>query len=260
MRHRLRLWIPDQARYDESIVAMTQIRFVSLAETGSTNDEVMARARQGEEEGLWLRADRQIGGRGRQGRSWRSPPGNLYASTLVRLRPDDPPPASLALVAALALHDAVDATLPPGAPRPTLKWPNDLLIEGAKLSGILLERDGDAVVVGTGVNLAHHPSDIDRPATSFAAFGPPPTPDDFLQLLAQCFSNRLALWRDEGLPAIRAAWLERAYPEGTPIAVHDADGEPLKGQFAGLDDNGSLLLRLADGSVRAMHAGDVFLI
>src|SRR3954468_5499421 len=116
----------------------------AVAETGSTNDDVAVLAREGAPEGLWLRADRQTSGKGRQGRAWQSPPGNLHASTLVRLRPDDPPAPTLALVAAVALHEVVT----PHAPAATIKWPNDLLVDGAKLAGILLERQGDAVVVG----------------------------------------------------------------------------------------------------------------
>ena len=136
----------------------------TVAETGSTNDDLAMLARAGVAEGLWLRAERQTGGRGRQGREWRSPPGNLYASTIVRLRPGDPPAPTLALVAAVALHQ-VAALFAPGASI-AIKWPNDLMAGGAKLSGILLERSDDAVIIGFGVNLAHHPEDLERPATS----------------------------------------------------------------------------------------------
>ncbi|RZL52832.1 MAG: biotin--[acetyl-CoA-carboxylase] ligase, partial [Sphingomonas sp.] len=137
----------------------------TVAETGSTNADMRLLARQGAEEGLWLRAERQTAGKGRLGRQWVSEPGNLYASTLVRLRPADPAPATLALVAAVALHRAVGVFLPDAA---RLKWPNDLLLGDAKLSGILLERSEDAVVVGIGVNLAHHPDLPDRATTSLA--------------------------------------------------------------------------------------------
>ena len=142
---------------------------------------MMALAQAGAEEGSWLRAERQTSGRGRQGRVWDSPSGNLFASTLVRLRPDDPPPATLALVASLALYDAVAAFLPSDAlDELSLKWPNDLLLRLAKLSGILLERQDDAIVIGIGVNLANHPDDLDRLTISLSAYGPPPAPDIFL--------------------------------------------------------------------------------
>src|SRR5690348_13140280 len=115
---------------------MPEIR--TVAETGSTNDDVLALARADVPEGTWLRAERQTAGKGRQGRSWESPPGSLYASTLVRLQPGDPPAPTLALVAAVALHQAVSAY----APDLTIKWPNDLVVRGMKLAGILLEREG----------------------------------------------------------------------------------------------------------------------
>ncbi|HZF94925.1 MAG TPA: biotin--[acetyl-CoA-carboxylase] ligase [Allosphingosinicella sp.] len=224
----------------------------SVAETGSTNDDLAALAREGASEGLWLRAERQTGGRGRQGRAWSSPPGNLYASTLVRLRPGDPPAPTLALVAAVALHEAA-SLYTPGI---LIKWPNDLLAGGAKLSGILLERADDAVVIGFGVNLAFHPTDIERPATSLAALaGSAPDPDAFLETLADAFARWLGRWRSAGLAPVRRAWLAAAHPVGTALT---AAGE--EGLFDGLDETGALRLRLADGTLRIVHAGDVFLI
>jgi len=221
----------------------------------------MALARAGEGEGLWLRADRQISGRGRQGRSWVSPSGNLFASTLVRSGEGDPPAASLALVASLALYDAVAAFLMEETHQAlTLKWPNDLLLDGAKLSGILLEREDDAVVIGIGVNLAQHPDNLDRPVTSLAAYGVAPSPDIFLRELADRFARWTAKWREPGLGAIREQWLARAHPKGAALTVHDPAGRKIDGVFDGMDADGALRLRLADGSVHVMHAGDVFLI
>lgn len=212
-------------------------------------------ARSGAAEGLWLRAERQTGGRGRQGRAWASPEGNLYASTLIRVRPGDPSPATLALVAAVALEEAVSVFVP-GA---RIKWPNDLLIDSAKLSGILLERAGDAIVIGFGVNLAHHPTGLERPATSLAAHGNAPDPQLFVETLAESFARWVASWR-EGLGPVRDRWLARAHPIGTALTVRLVDGASLDGLFGGLDANGSLILRLADGTSHAIHAGDVFLI
>jgi BirA family transcriptional regulator, biotin operon repressor / biotin---[acetyl-CoA-carboxylase] ligase len=205
-------------------------------------------AREGAPEGTWLRADRQSGGKGRQGRAWQSPPGNLYASTLVRLVPGDPPAPTLALVAAVALHE----TVRPHASDARIKWPNDLLVDGAKLAGILLERQGDAVVVGFGVNLAHHPQGLDRPATSLE---PPVAPDPFLARLAAAFAAWLGRWRAEGLAPVRAAWLAAAHPVGTVLTTNDVHG-----RFDGLDESGALRLRLEDGGLRIIHAGDVFLL
>ncbi|MBX9796153.1 biotin--[acetyl-CoA-carboxylase] ligase [Sphingomonas sp.] len=230
----------------------------TVAETGSTNADMIALAATGLGEGVWLRADRQTGGRGRQGRHWVSPPGNFYGSTLVRLHPGAPPPATLALVAAVALAEAV-AVHAPAAPL-QIKWPNDLLLAGAKLAGILLERTGDAVVVGIGVNLAHHPQDLDRPVTSLAALAAAPDPQAFAETLAECFARWLGRWRGEGLGPVRARWLDRAHPAGTALSVHLPDGTVAEGLFHGLDGDGALILRLADGAHRAIHAGDVFLI
>lgn len=216
---------------------------------------MIALAGGGADEGLWLRADRQADGRGRQGRAWASPAGNLYASTLVRLRPGDPPPATLALVAAVALAEVVSSL----TGEVTIKWPNDLLLGGAKLSGILLERAGEAVVIGIGVNLAHHPDLPDRPATSLAAHDVGIGPERFLLLLAETFARWLADWR-RGLAAIRTAWLARAHPVGTPLTARLPDGANATGTFDGLSADGALTLRLADGGVRVIHAADVFLV
>jgi BirA family biotin operon repressor/biotin-[acetyl-CoA-carboxylase] ligase len=224
----------------------------TVPETGSTNDDVAILARDGAPEGLWLRAERQSGGKGRQGRAWSSPPGNLYASTLVRLGPHDPPAPTLALVAAVALHEAA-ALFAPGL---GLKWPNDLLAGPAKLAGILLERQGEGVIIGFGVNLAHHPDLPDRPATSISALaGAAPEADAFAETLAEVFARWLVRWRAEGLAPIRAAWLTVAHPTGTALSTSEGQG-----LFEGLDEAGALKLRLADGSVRVIHAGDVFLI
>ena len=239
----------------EGAVLTQRIR--TVAETGSTNADMIALATSGLEERIWLRADRQTGGRGRQGREWVSPGGNLYASTLVRIRLSDPPAATLALVAAVALEEAVSAYLPGVI---TLKWPNDLLIGGAKLSGILLERAGEAVVVGIGVNLSHHPTDTDRVATSLAAHGVVVDPADFIETLAEAFARWVERWRGEGIDVVRRRWIACAHPVGTPLTARLPDGTAIDGLFDGLDAEGALILRLADGTRRVIHAGDVFLL
>jgi len=231
----------------------------TVAETASTNADMLAAARAGAAEGVWLCAGRQTAGRGRQGRAWTSPVGNLYASTLVRLRPADPPAPTLALVAAVAVEDAVGAYLPE-LPGLRLKWPNDLLLDGAKLAGILLERADDVVVVGVGVNLLHHPDLPDRATTSLAAHGPVVEAEDAAETLAEAFARWLARWRGEGVAPVRARWLERAHPPGTALTARPPDGSAVEGLFDGLDADGALILRLAAGERRVIHAGDVFLL
>ena len=247
--------MPDQVRHGGKGSAVTTIR--TVAETGSTNADLAQLARTGLPEGVWLRAERQTGGRGRQGRAWVSPFGNLHASTLVRLRPTDPPPATLGLAVAVALEEAVRVHLSGGDLR--IRWPNDLLLGGAKLSGVLLERVDQAVVVGVGVNLAHAPDLPDRATTSLAEYDAPVAPGLFAETLAEAFARWLQTWRGQGIAPVRARWLDRAHPVGTALAARLPDGSAAEGLFAGLDADGALILRLADGRARVIHAADILL-
>jgi len=231
-----------------------------VPETGSTNADLRQLADAGGEDGLWLRADRQTAGRGRQGRDWSSPSGNFYGSTLVRLQPSDPMAATLALVAAVAIEDAVRSCLPDIGARLALKWPNDLLIDGAKLSGILLERTGDAIVIGMGINLASAPGLPDRATTALGDHGVSVTPEAMQALLADAMTRWIAVWREQGMFAIIARWEARAHPHGTPLTARLPDGQVLTGTFHGLANDGALRLGLADGSVHVIHAGDIFLV
>jgi BirA family biotin operon repressor/biotin-[acetyl-CoA-carboxylase] ligase len=177
----------------------------------------------------------------------------------VRLASGDPPASTLALVAAVALQEVVTAWAPGAGV--TIKWPNDLLAAGGKLSGILLERLDDSVIVGFGVNLADHPEATMRPATSLRALtGSAPDPALFLDDLAAAFAGWLGRWRGEGLAPVRAQWLSAAHERGTPLSTSTADGSWIEGLFDGLGEDGALRLRLADGSTHVIHAGDVFLI
>ncbi|MDQ2762612.1 MAG: biotin--[acetyl-CoA-carboxylase] ligase [Pseudomonadota bacterium] len=221
---------------------------------------MLALAASGAAEGLWLRAERQVSGRGRQGRAWVSPIGNLSATTLVKLRPTDPPAATLALVAAVATEEAVSVYLPRDGRKVVIKWPNDLLIDGAKVAGILLERADNAVVIGIGVNLVHHPEGLDRPTTSLAAHGVTPDAAQFIETLAESFARWLTRWRGEGITPVRSRWLARAHPVGTALTAAFPDGSVVDGLFQGLDADGALVLRLADGGTRVIHAADIFLI
>lgn len=194
----------------------------------------------------------QDAGRGRQGRTWVSAPGNFYSSTLVQLRSDDPAAQTLSLVAGLALLEAIDVAVP-GQPL-QLKWPNDVMLEGSKLAGILLERSGKRVAVGFGVNLASAPSLPDRRC---ASLGGQVLPQAFAPLLAGCFARLLQSWRTREPAMLAQAWLTRAHPIGTEMAVHTSAEETVSGRFDGMDADGALRLRKDDGSVETVRAGDV---
>jgi BirA family transcriptional regulator, biotin operon repressor / biotin---[acetyl-CoA-carboxylase] ligase len=230
---------------------MARIRFVER--TGSTNSDLLASPEA--LEGEWLVAAVQERGRGRQNRGWESPSGNFHGSTLVRLRESDPPAAQLALAAGLALIRAVEAAAP--ATGLMLKWPNDLLLGRAKLAGILLERQGERVVAGFGVNLALAPKVEGRETAALAPVALV-SPEAFAPLLAASFARELARWRDD--PAsVAALWLESAHPVGTPLAVHAGPEERIEGRFAGLAEDGALRLLLPGGEERRIHAADVVL-
>ena len=232
----------------------------TVPETGSTNADLAAQLRAGEavREGSWLIADRQTAGRGRQGRTWFDGHGNFMGSTVVRPHERDPAPASLALLAGIALYEAVLPLLVNPADL-RLKWPNDLMLADAKLAGILLEREGKAIVVGIGVNLAAAPDLPDRRTTSLSAFGPAPERDTFARSLAASFDRELERWRSFGLEPLVRRWQSVAHPAGTRLRVNPPGEEPIEGAFAGLSEDGALRLRLASGETRVIHAGDVML-
>ena len=218
--------------------------------TGSTNAELIADPQA--QEGDWLVALHQEAGRGRQGRTWVSVEGNFYGSTLVELRPGDPPAQGLSLAAGLALVEAIEAAVPGQALM--LKWPNDVLLLGRKLAGILLERSGDRVAVGFGVNLASAPEFADRRC---ASLGEQVGPEAFAPLLAASFARLLDLWRTSQPALLAQAWLARAHPVGTRLTVHSSADETISGRFDGVEPDGALRLRRYDGSLEVIRAGDV---
>lgn len=229
-----------------------------VPEAGSTNTVLLERLARGEfvQEARWLVADRQLAGRGRAGRTWVDGGGNFMGSTVVALCAGDPAAPTLALVAGVALHRAV-SVLAPGLPELLLKWPNDLLVAGAKLAGVLLERRDNHVVVGIGCNLAVAPDVPGRSTTALAALGHACPRDTFAEVLAAEWARVLAAWHDCAWPDLRKDWAQRALPIGTLLVTHDADLGPLTGAFAGVDEHGAAQLRLADGTSRAVHAGDL---
>ena len=204
-------------------------------------------------EGDWLVAAEQSAGKGRQGRQWVSSQGNFLGSTVVELQPGDPPAPSLSLAAGLALIEAVDVAVP-DLPL-TLKWPNDLLLGGDKLAGVLLERSGDRIVAGFGVNLASAPSLPGRQAASLKGAL---TPQAFVPLLAASFARLLALWRGSEPAALAQAWLMRAHPVGAPLTVHISPDDRVSGRFDGIEPDGALRLR-TDNGIEIVRAGDVLL-
>ncbi len=229
---------------------------------GSTNDEARRLARDGAPEGTLVWSLAQTAGKGRRGRPWMSPPGNLYFSLVQR--PEIPPAQAVQLgfVAAIALGDALDRLAGPVL-RLRYKWPNDLLIDGRKIAGILLESEtaaanaADFVVIGIGVNLISAPRDVEFPATSLAEAGcVGVTPQQQLEAFAQCFAGWAGRWREEGFAPVRAAWLKRASGLGEDIRVR-LERQTLDGRFLDLDHDGALLLDGAEGR-RRIAAGEVF--
>jgi BirA family biotin operon repressor/biotin-[acetyl-CoA-carboxylase] ligase len=236
---------------------------VFLETTVSTNADALARAAAGERGPLWIAAGRQTGGRGRRGRVWASEPGNLYATLLLW---EAAPPAALpgiCFVAALAVHDAIlDAAHGLAPAQLTLKWPNDVLLDGRKIVGILVEgvshAGRHAAAIGIGVNCLHHPESTEYPATSLASAGFTVAPGELLGRLGEAMQGRLEEWRrGENFDATRAAWLARASGVGSPIEVR-LPSKTTSGTFETLDESGALLLRRSDGTRETVAAGDVF--
>lgn len=237
------------------------VRLIVRGAVGSTNAEALSLACRGEEGPLWVVAERQTAGRGRRGRNWISEPGNLYASLLLTAQVPPERAAQLSFVAALALSDSIAEVAPALSDRLSLKWPNDVLLDGRKSAGILIEgenaRKGLAIVVGMGVNCAHHPEGTRMAATHLADASAAATPERVFLALSAAMPARLAQWDAGcGFDAIRAAWLARASGIGQPILVRLDDVE-IEGQFEALDEAGRLVLRRLDGRREVMAAGDV---
>jgi len=235
---------------------------VALEEVDSTNAEARRRAEAGESGPLWITARRQSAGRGRRGRAWETGTGNLAATYLFVTERRPAEAAQFSFVAALAVADLARAFVP--AALVSLKWPNDLLLAGSKAAGILVESGTLTdqtlwVAVGIGVNLASGPVETERPATTFGAHmrAPPPAPLDALAVLADALETWREVWERAGFPAIAAAWTERAHGIGEHCVAR-LPAETLEGIAEGLDPDGALRLRTADGAVRRITAGDVF--
>ena len=229
---------------------------------GSTNDEAVRLAAKGAPAGTVVLADRQTEGRGRLGRVWQSVPGNLHASIL--LRPDCALKAAsqLSLLAGVALAELLARHGPDNLDL-KLKWPNDVMIDRAKVAGILLESAGDNagrlahVIVGVGVNVAWSPDDLDYPVTSLEAAGfTALSPKGWLLAYTSSLAIWLDRWQRDGFAVVREAWCARSYGLGGPVRLR-LDREDVDGKFVDLTEAGALLIEHADGSRRELTAGDV---
>ena len=238
---------------------------IALDTVGSTNDEAKRRAADGAADGTVVWAREQMAGRGRRGRQWSSPAGNLYLSILLRPGKPAHEAAQLSLVAAVALAEAIGGILPAGV-AVACKWPNDILIDGRKTAGILLESAGapsggaaEWVVVGCGVNVASHPAEAQYPATDIhSAGGATATVESVLEGFLSAFFAWRDRWCRSGIGPVRDAWLARAAGLGGPVTVRLPNRE-VTGRFAAMDETGSLVLDLPDGRRETFAAGDVFL-
>ncbi|MEK1902766.1 MAG: biotin--[acetyl-CoA-carboxylase] ligase [Rhizobium sp.] len=250
---------PDKRRR----ISLGDIRHEALSDTSSTNTECLARARAGDSGLLWVTAERQTGGRGRRGRPWVSERGNLYASLLLI----DPAPmerlASLPLAIAVAVHQAIRSVLPPGAEPLEVKWPNDILIGRKKTCGILVEgerlADGrHAVVIGIGINVSVMPDNPIYPVTCLRDQGSAASPEELFAHLFASMAETLDIWDEgQGIAEVTARWRAVACGIGEKITVNLPD-RSISGYFAGIDDNGLLMLDTGAGRIMPIAAGDVF--
>lgn len=241
------------------------VQILTFDELDSTNAEARRRAGTGERGPVWLMARRQTAGVGRRGRAWDGGENNLTATLLLSLDKSPLETAQLAFVAGLAAWTAITVYVPAAAV--TLKWPNDVLIEGRKACGMLIESGpakagGTWAAVGVGLNLSTYPEAVERPATALAAhlsedFRRAPSPDEALALLAETFDATFALWLKDGFAPIHKAWLARAQGLGGPCTAR-LERDSVSGVAEGLDADGALLLRLPGGELRRITAGDVF--
>lgn len=236
-----------------------------LDQTDSTNADARRRADAGETGPLWIVARRQTEGRGRRGRAWDSDAGNLFATLLTTTRKAPAEAAQVTFIAALAVADLLDAYAP--ASLVTIKWPNDVMLAGEKASGVLVEsgtHESGALwlAVGVGVNLAHAPEGTERPATALAHHlrgdvAAAPTVEAAAAGLAEAFDVWMTRWDTLGFEPILDAWRARTPGLDGP-AVARLGRETVQGRAEGVAPDGALKLRLADGSLRLISAGDVF--
>ncbi len=226
----------------------------------STNDEALRRIEAGAGGGEVILAARQTAGRGRHGRDWDSPPGNLYLSVTVD-PPTGRPAGELAFVAGLAAAEAIEAATG-GAARVQLKWPNDLMLGGRKLGGLLIEGATGAarptLALGLGVNLVRFPEDASYPATSLAEAGCPVAPEIVARAFCERLEDWLRTWETDGFAPVRTGWLARAAGLGGRLVAHLPDGKSRDGLFLDIDERGALVLQTENGMTHRVTAGAIF--
>lgn len=241
------------------------IPVLAYDEIDSTNAEARRRAEAGDVGPLFITAAVQAAGRGRRGRAWDTSRGNLAATLLIITDASPGEAAQLSFVAAFAIRALAERFVPASLVR--FKWPNDVMVDGKKLSGILIESGRTAtgalwLAIGMGVNLAHAPTNVERPATSIAAhlkdgIAAPPTPTEALAVLSEALVRTAAAWARAGFAPLRDEWIKGAAGIGQ-LCLARLDTETVEGLAEGLDADGALLLRLSDRSLRRIAAGDVF--
>lgn len=240
--------------------AQADYRLAEYDSIGSTNTEALQRGRAGERGPLWIVARAQTEGRGRRGRTWSSPDGNLAASLLTTVNAPLSVGATLGFVAGLAVLRAIENCTSGLAV--TLKWPNDILADGRKLAGILLESESSeapaAIVIGIGVNVLSAPDDVAFPAVSLNALGHDVSAEHVFAELSDAWVDVFAVWNNgRGVDAIRSQWLRHAAGLGREISVRTGE-TTLQGIFRTLDEQGRLVLQTADGAEVTVTAGDVY--
>lgn len=236
------------------------MKTIHLEHVDSTNLEARRLVETGERGPVWVRADRQTGGRGRRGRDWVSPNGNLYCTGLYPFNDDNRNLALYTFAAALAVYDIVAQTI--GSERVVIKWPNDVLINGAKCSGILLESGVSPnqekwLIVGIGINVGQAPQLSDRKTAALSDHNPNVSCDVVFEALTASFSNWAKILQTQGFEPLRQAWLSRAGELPRPVRV-SLPKEEFEGLAIGLDAEGALQVKRSDGTLRSVHAGDVF--
>ena len=233
-------------------------RLIAREAVGSTNEEARALVAAGVTQGTVVWAESQTAGRGRHGRDWVSPPGNLYCSIILRPKVETSRLSEISFVSALAVRDAVTAVLPADIPV-EFKWPNDVLVAGRKVAGILVEaeklpdEERTALIIGIGINIVSAPRETSYPATCISAMARAPRVSRLLSSLVAALDRRVELWTRNGFAVIREEWMNHAYGVGGQVTADSG----VSGVFSGLDETGAIIIGLTDGARHRLVSGSV---